>query len=208
MHQAERARCIRIEQFFIEGPDLTGQQQAFIDNGARRKRRNVEETFVAYVRVSDGRFGAFTNQVKPALKSVLIEVRWAADKKLLDIGLRCTGDPAYCVHRQRCIAPAEHGQAFLASDLLKESLARKALLAIHRQKTHRDAVLSGFGQGKAQIVRFTREETMRNLDQNAGAIARFRIASASAPVDEILQNLQTLQHNVVRGLPVDVDYKT
>ena len=43
---------------------------------------------------------------------------------------------------------------------------------------------------------------MRNLDQDAGAIAGFRIAAASAAVRQVDQDLQTLLDDVVRLVAV------
>jgi hypothetical protein len=49
---------------------------------------------------------------------------------------------------------------------------------------------------------------MWDLNENSRSVAGFRIASTSAAMDEVLQDLQPLQHNVVRGLPLDIHYKT
>jgi hypothetical protein len=44
---------------------------------------------------------------------------------------------------------------------------------------------------------------MRNLNENAGAIARLRIAPASATVCEVEQHLDSLADNLVTFLPAD-----
>ena len=48
---------------------------------------------------------------------------------------------------------------------------------------------------------------MRNLDQNAGAIARFRVATAGAAMRQIDQDLNALQNNVVASLSANAGHK-
>jgi hypothetical protein len=58
-----------------------------------------------------------------------------------------------------------------------------------------------FGQLFAEIV-------VRNLNQNARAVTHQRIGADSAPVIEILQNLQALLDNRVAFPALDMRYKT
>ena len=49
VHQTQRAHNFRVRQFLVEVRDLRRQQQAFVDDRARRKRGEVEETLFLQV---------------------------------------------------------------------------------------------------------------------------------------------------------------
>ena len=109
---------------------------------------------------------------------------------------------------QRRIAPAEHGQPFLARDAFDDAFAHQPLLRLHRQEHHADAVLPGSGSEKPSSRAFPREKFVRDLDQNAGAVAGFRIAAAGAAVRQIDQDLDALANDLVRFVAIEIDDKT
>ena len=78
------------------------------------------------------------------------------------------------------------------------------VLRIDRKKHHAHAVLAGRGQGETQARRFALEERVRNLDQDARAIAGLRIAPAGAAMGQIDQNLHAFENDVVRLPAFDV----
>lgn len=49
---------------------------------------------------------------------------------------------------------------------------------------------------------------MRNLDEHACAVARICFTPSSAPVIEVLQNLDTLAENLMRLTPLHIHDKT
>ena len=61
----------------------------------------------------------------------------------------------------------------------------------------------GLGQREAQLRAFAGKELVGNLDQNAGAIAGFRIAAAGAAMRQVEQNLNSLADDVVTFLAAD-----
>ena len=63
VHHTKRADDIGIGELFVKLCNLRGQQQAFVDNGARGKRRNVEHTLIGNVRIHYFHFGAFADDV-------------------------------------------------------------------------------------------------------------------------------------------------
>ena len=93
---------------------------------------------------------------------------------------------------------------FLAGDLLQNPFTEHSLLRINGKKNHSHAVFAGRGKREAQVRTFAVEEGVRNLNQNAGAIAGLRIAAASAAVRQVDQNLDALEDDIVRLLPLDV----
>ena len=72
------------------------------------------------------------------------------------------------------------------------------------QEHHADAVLPGRRKREAQLGALAGEELVRNLDQDAGAVAGFRIAAARSAVRQIDQNLYALDDDFVRFLTFDV----
>ena len=50
----------------------------------------------------------------------------------------------------------------------------------------------GARQGEAELGAFAREELVRNLDEDAGAVAGLRIAAAGAAVRQVDENLNAL----------------
>ena len=81
------------------------------------------------------------------------------------------------------------------------------LVPLHRQEHHPDTVLAGVGQREAALRAGAGEELVRNLDQNAGAVARLRVAAAGSAVRQVQQNLDALQDDVVRLLALDAGHE-
>ena len=75
---------------------------------------------------------------------------------------------------------------------------------LDRQEHHADAVGAGLGQNEAELGALAGEELVRDLNQDAGAVAGFRIASASAAMGQVDEDLDPLFDNVVRPLAVEV----
>src|SRR5260221_4177104 len=104
--QAQRAGYVGIGKLLVEIRDLRGQQQTLINNGAARKRWNVE-----YTRIFDagGRhltLGALPHHVKFPLECLFIRERTTSHKDLLDVRLRTSRHAANDGSKARCIAPA------------------------------------------------------------------------------------------------------
>ncbi len=70
-------------------------------------------------------------------------------------------------------------------------------MLIDRQKDHGHAIGAGLGQLDPQFPALARKKDMRNLDQDACAVARFRIATRSATMCELEQDLKALTNNLV-----------
>ena len=98
-------------------------------------------------------------------------------------------------------------QAFFGYDPLQHAFRLQACARLHRQECHADAVFARRRQRESQPGAFPREVFVRNLDQHAGAVAGFRIASAGAAMGQVHQNLNALDDNVVRFLTLDVRHE-
>ena len=138
-------------------------------------------------------FRAFADHIKLALQCVLIHAGGAPDKNLLDVGLGGPRDSPDGIGGDGRVPPAEDAEAFLAHDPLENSFAEQPLVAFHRQKNHADAVFAGQRQGETEPGAFAFEKGVRYLDQNAGAVACDRIASAGAAVLQVDEDLDAFE---------------
>ena len=206
--QAQRAHHFGIGQFLVEIRDLRSQKQSLVNNRPRRKRRDVEEILFLEVGFRHGGFRRFAQDVELALERVLIHARRAPDENLLDVGLRVARHAPDRVSVDRRVAPAEHGQPLLARGFLHDAFAEDSVLRIDGKKYHPDAIFAGRGKRETEARAFALEKSVRNLNQDARAVARLRIAAARAAMREIDQNLNTLQHDIVGFLPFDIGDET
>ena len=108
VHEAERARHIRIRKLAVEIRNLRSEQQAFVDDGACRERRNVEHAVVLHVRGGDFRLGPLANNVELALEGVFVHDSCAADENLLNVRLGAAGYAANCGGVDGRIPPAQY----------------------------------------------------------------------------------------------------
>ena len=99
-------------------------------------------------------------------------------------------------------------EPFFADDSFDDAFARlRGAVRFHGQEHHANAVFAGGRQGEAEFGAFRARKTVRDLDQDAGAIARFRIAAAGAAMGQVDQDLDALYDDVVRFLALDVGHK-
>ncbi len=210
VHQRQRGHRTRIEQVGIVLADLVGQQQALVVHRACRHRHHVELFAVLEVERADGVRGAATHDVELALERLgHHHVGPAADEDLADhrlLGLH--GRRHRHVVIDRDVAPAEHDLAFghdRTLDLFFTGQARSGFLG-HEHHAH--AVLTGQRKAHAQLRHLLPVELVRDLDQDACAIALQRVGTDRTAVIQVLQDLEALQHDVVGFPALDVGDET
>ena len=203
----DAARVLEVDEVLA---DLVGQQQALVDDGARRHRRLVELLAVLETERLDGVRGTAADDVQLALERVGDhDVGAAADEDLTDhrfLGAHRRRHRQVAVDRD--VAPAENNLAFGthgAFDLFLTGQARSRFL---RQKDHADAVVAGLRQGDALLRHFLAQVGVWNLDQDTGPVAHQRVGADGAPVIQVFQDLQALFDDRVALLPLDVCDKT
>ena len=79
-------------------------------------------------------------------------------------------------------------QAFLRRDLLEGLADQLAPLGVARHEQHADAVFAGRRQRDAELLRLAGEELVRDLHQDAGAVAGARIGADRAAMLEVDQD--------------------
>jgi len=205
--ETEGAGDERIRKFKVELLDLRGEHQSFVDDGATGERRNVEELLLLDLGRGDFIFSAAANQIKTALEIIFGHALGAADKELLYIWLRSAGLAADGITVDRCVAPAQDFEAFSGGNPLKNAFALEAAVLVHREEDHCHAVLAGAGKLNAKFAAFAGEENVRNLDENAGAIARLGIATRRSAMSEVNENLEPFADDVVAFFAADAGHK-
>ena len=76
-------------------------------------------------------------------------------------------------------------------------------MLVNGKEDHGHAVCARLGQLNAEFAALAREEDMRNLNQNAGAIARLRITACRSAMGEVDEDLETLADDVVALFALD-----
>ena len=79
---------------------------------------------------------------------------------------------------------------------------RHAVVLWHEQRA--DGVFAGLGELEADLGRLALEERMRDLHQDAGAVAEARIGADGAAVLEIAEDAQRVGDDLMRLLALDV----
>ena len=74
---------------------------------------------------------------------------------------------------------------------------------VPREETHRDGVVA-LGRKLDPVVReFGRKKGMRDVEENARAVARTRVATGRAAVREVRKDFEPLLDDFVRGLAAE-----
>jgi hypothetical protein len=75
------------------------------------------------------------------------------------------------------------------------------------EKGHPHAVGARLGQSKPELAAFPHEEFVRDLNQNAGTVAGFRIATTRAPMRQVDQYFNSLADNLMAFFAANAGYK-
>jgi hypothetical protein len=189
---------------------LIGQQQSLVDDRACRHRRLVELLAVLQSQRLNGIGSATADDVQLALQGVgNHDVRTTPNEDLPDHRF---ARPYRRRHRQgmvdRHVAPAQHDLALGAHSTLDLFLTGKTRSGFFRQEDHPDTVVARLRQQNALFGHFLTEESVGNLDQDAGTVAHQRVRTDGTPVIQVLQDQQALLDDRETLRTPDVRYKT
>ncbi len=205
VHERERTREIRIVQVGIVGAELVGEEHAFVDNGPAGDRHRVIARQPALAPRIDSARNPFAQHVEPALELVLaLDLLAAADEHLLVHRFGRLDGPAERRVVGRDVAPAEQRHA-LFLDILGVDVANDLPpVRVARHEQIADSIFAGFGQLEAEPVGLLHEEGMRDLHQDAGAVARARVGADRAAVLQIAQDGERVLDQLLRLAALDV----
>ena len=106
------------------------------------------------------------------------------------------------------LPPAQHRLSLVLHDILKNPLLLLPEIMIAVSKNHAHPVLSLRRQAEPQHLALPLEKLMGNLGQYPGAVAALLVRSFTAPVLQVLQNLQGIIYNAIGTLSLDICHKT
>jgi len=205
VHQRQRGNHALVTQIMEILADLVGQQHAFVDHGAGRHRGHIKHLAVGQLERLHAMAGFLADHIQLALQRVDIrDASAGTDEYLADHRLDFARSLGQAGIVAGDIAPAQQHLAFVAHRTLDSRLAGAAAFAVARQKHHADAVGAGGRQGHSLTGHLGTEEAVRNLDQDAGAVAEQRIVAGGAAMLEILEDLQALRDDSMAFLVLDV----
>ena len=192
VHHREARDGARVGEVGVERRDLLGEHEPLVDDGLRRARRDVE------VVGARGAAGALADGVERALEG--LDGAGALDEELTDGRLRAARHGADRARVGRDVTPAEHLLAVVHDRGLEDGLELAAPGRLAREEAGGDGVVAGGGQGDALGAHLGGVQRVGDLQQDAGAVARARVAAGCAAVGEVLEDLEGLADDGVRGL--------
>ena len=206
VHERERRLEVGIREIGVHRLDLIRAEHALVDERVRAEARHVGELVFRNIERHDGLLEELADHVEFALEvRVVPHTRPAADQHLRDVRLdRERAGPDQVIVGGD-LPPAEEPLALLVDDRMQERAHAVALLRGARQEHEPAAVLLGRRQGNAQAAALATKERVRNLDQDAGAVAGVRLAAARAPVEQVDEDRERLADDRVRPAALDVD---
>ena len=104
----------------------------------------------------------------------------------------------------RHVAPAEQHQLLVLDLVGDDALDDFAPRRLLRHEQRADRVVAGLRQLEADLGGLAREEGVRNLHQDAGAVAGARIGADRAAMFEIAENVERVGDDLVRLLALDI----
>ena len=207
VHDGDGALDLFVLQVEVVLSDLVGKQQALVDDGARAHRRHEVLGAVRELQGLNAVGGRLADDVELALERGLDHhVGPAADEDLADDGrARLHGRTHRHPFADGNVAPAEHDLAFAPDRALELLFAGGAGGGLLRQEDHADAVVADCGKLNALRTHLLAVEGVRNLNENARAVAAERIGAHGASMVEVVQNQQRVLNDLVRRPALDVD---
>ena len=205
VHQGERALEVGIVQVRIIGAELVGQEHALVDHRAAGDRHRVIAGRAPLAPRIDGVGDRLAQDVEPALELGFGVFLLAETDEHLQV--HRFGRLDRLAERRivgRHLAPAEQRQP-LARDHLGIDVADDLppiMVARHEQIA--DRVFARLRQLDAELGGLLGEKLVRDLHQDAGAVAHARIGADRAAMLQIAENAQTVFDDLVRLAALDV----
>ena len=192
VHEREGAREAGVVQVGVEARELRRHQHPLVDERAGGQARHDEGR-------AGGELGDPPDHVELALERILVagQIGRGADEELADVRHDGERRAADVCGLDRHVAPAEQHLPFGGDRLLDELLQRPARLACLRQEARSDPVRAG---GRQPVAEDGAEERVRDLDEDAGAVARVRVRALRAAVLEVRERGQRLGHRLAARL--------
>ena len=181
-------------QVAVIGAELIGEEHAFVDQRPAGQRHGVEADVAAAGLAVDRVGDHLAQDVEPALELDVVgdgrapapDEHLAVMRLGLDDGRRQAGIIG------RHVAPADELEPLRLDHTRHDGLAIDALRAVLRQEDVTDAIFAGLGQLDAERLRHVLQELVRDLHENARAVAGERVRTHRAAMGQVLEDLQAM----------------
>ena len=199
MDDGQSGLVVRVLEVGVELPQLPDQEHALIDDGAAGEGGDI------------GALGGVLEEPPDHIEPP-VEVRTGGGLRrtgqegLLDHGHLVQGSPAEDLGADRHLPPAQEGEALLGGDVLKQLPGLAPPLVVLGEEKHAHTVVSGARQGDAGLFGGLGEEGVRDLDQDAHAVAGLSPGVLAGPVLQLLHDLQGVVHCPVAGSSLNVHH--
>ena len=188
-----------------EAAHLRGDQHALVHDSTRAHGAHIEDL------VAQGKLGVgllldgAAAHIQTALEGVARRRVVGATQKGLQDGRHAgAGRLAQVVRVDRHLAPKEQRHAGLGATLLKHAAGILYALVVLREEQHGHAIVALCRQNLAALLSLFTEKVMRNLEQDASAVAGVLLESRATAVLQVDQNGQRIVQNLVMALTVDI----
>ena len=188
-----------------ETAHLRGNQHTLVHDGARAHGAHIEDL------VAQGKLGVgllldgAAAHIQTALEGIARRRVVGAPQKGLQDGRHAgAGCLAQVMRIDRHLAPKEQRHAGLGAALLKHAMGILYAPVVLWEEQHGHAIVALCRQNLAALLSLFTEKVMRNLEQDASAVAGVLLESRAAAVLQVDQNGQRIVQNLVMALTVDI----
>ncbi len=195
----------RIGEILVVGLDLERQEHALVDERPARQRHGVVTDVAPLVGIVDGVRDDLADHVELALELVLVgDGLRPADE---DLPMHRLG-VAHHVGQRRIVdrhgAIAEELEAFLADEARPDPLAMLAQPLVLRHEQMADGIVASLRQLDLERLALVLQELVRDLNENARAVARERVGADGAAMLEVLEDGERVGDELVRRPPLEI----
>ena len=154
---------------------------------------------------------ALADQVELTFEIITPDPVGGGNEQLLHMRLRLSrgGADIGTIGIDRQFTPAQELLALLGDDLLDDLLAARARAFIHRQKHVTGGVPALFRQFHTEVLFCNpAQKFIRQAGQDAGAVTGVGFTAAAAAVYHALQDMVSIEHDLVTGFTLDMSHET
>ena len=206
VHEREGALEARVLQVAVVAADLRDQHHALVDDGPGRQADRVVALGARILAVVDGVRDDLAGHEQAPLESLLVgDAFGPPDEDLPVQGLGRLDGFAEVAVVDRHVAPAEQDQALVGDRPLDRFAHQRETVRIARHEQMADSVMSRLRKGETERGAFLLQEAMRDLHEDAAAVAHLGIGADGAAVVEVPQDVEALRDDGVRFAVLHID---
>ena len=190
--------------------DLLGRQHPLVDQHLCRKRTNIKQECFLQIAATQLVAATLANHEELAVQILLANPVSSTDKEHLHgrlgrPGRRTDVSP---IRIDRHIPPPQQDLPLFLNHPVDRLLASRSFGFIFRQEHQSDAVTATIRECHTQVITGDPfEELVGQGGQNPRSITGIRFATASTPMNHVVQHVQRIVDNLTRPLPLDVGHK-